>query len=325
MSAMSRWAWLVGACVLLLAPHRAHATYSITAADREARAVGGAGASCVPYEVIVIYDSAPGHGALNIQAGFDDAAKEAAVALLENGATPEDVIAAVTDESLYPGAAQMQYGVVDVDGRAAAHTGPEAQPHASHRTGAVGQYAYATQGNLLTSELVLERAGTAFEQSGCDLAEKLMLALEAGAEDGEGDERCLAEGLPARSAYLQVDRAGEAAGSFLRISVPDVTPDDPIAALRAQLDVWRLDHPCPELDASPAEPDHDHDEPSAGGCQLRATRSLARPGAWWCLLCGVAAVVAARRRRRRALVGRGEPVAGRDSSHMRHRCEQTRV
>ena len=298
---MSRVTWSVVAAALL-GSTPAHATYSITATDQDASLVGGAGASCVPYEVIVIYASAPGHGALNIQAGFDDAARDAAKALLGDGVAPDEVIAAVTDPSFDPEAPQMQYGVVDLEGRAAGYTGPEAQPYAGHRTGAVGPYTYATQGNLLTSARVLEQAAAAFEERGCDLVEKLMLALEAGADEHEGDSRCTGEGLPAKSAYLQVDRAGEPAGSFLRISVPDVTPQDPIAALRAQLDVWRLDHPCPE----PVAPDDAQaDESSAGGCRAAGGATpIRRTWTWWALALAAAAL----RRRSSARVAHSSPL-----------------
>lgn len=41
-----------------------------------------------------------------------------------------------------------------------------------------------------TSGAVLSRAAAAFEASGCELAQRLLLALEAGGSNGEGDSRC---------------------------------------------------------------------------------------------------------------------------------------
>jgi uncharacterized Ntn-hydrolase superfamily protein len=290
--------------VLCLAS-RADATYSITGADSATGLVGGAGASCVPYEVIVIYAPAPGAGAVHIQAGFDDAARDQAVAMLAGGATPGEVVAAVSDARAHPDAPQMQYGVVDTLGRTAAYTGPEAQAYAGHRRGDTGTFAYTAQGNILTSAAVVGQASAAFEASGCDLADRLMRALEAGADGGEGDNRCTGEGLAARSAYLQVDRPDEPAGSWLRISVPDITPADPIAAVREAYDAWRLDHPCPVID----EPDPGDDgggaskdgsptdPPIATGCgATRQPPGDARHG-----VAAVALAVAALRRRMRRL------------------------
>ncbi|MEJ7728276.1 MAG: DUF1028 domain-containing protein [Polyangiaceae bacterium] len=296
------------AMALLCLASRAHATYSITGADTATGLVGGAGASCVPYEVIVIYASAPDHGAFNVQAGFDDPARDQAVALLANGATPDEVIAAVSDATVHPEAPQMQYGVVDTLGRTAAYTGPDAQAYAGHRSGEAGTFAYTAQGNILTSAAVLEQAAAAFESAGCDLPDRLMRALEAGADGGEGDSRCTDEGLPARSAYLQVDRPGEPAGSWLRISVPDVTPDDPIVALRAAYDAWRLDHPCPAIEIPGAGSGGDDDgaavdtgaaggaAPAGGGCSV----GVPAMGSRMASALAIALLLAANRRRRRA-------------------------
>jgi len=72
-----------------------------------------------------------------------------------------------------------------------------------------------------------------------------MRSLEAGARNGEGDSRCTPRGVPADSAFIEVDRPGEPAGAYLRLDVTDTGTQDPLAMLRAQYDAWRLDHPCP--------------------------------------------------------------------------------
>ena len=63
-------------------------------------------------------------------------------------------------------------------------------PVAAHLTGSADGYTFAAQGNILTSSKVVERMSDAFAASGCDLAERLVLALEAAGEQGEGDSRC---------------------------------------------------------------------------------------------------------------------------------------
>jgi hypothetical protein len=69
-----------------------------------------------------------------------------------------------------------------------------------------GRYSYTVQGNTLTSANVLSQATVAF-RGGCDLADSLVRALEAGAANGEGDARCRqdpAKGGPSSIAYLAV-------------------------------------------------------------------------------------------------------------------------
>src|SRR5689334_16412815 len=128
----------------------AAATFSIVAADTGVSAIGSAGASCVPYEVIRILRVAPGKGLLVGQAYFDDAALEQAEAMLASGQEPAAVLGAITDASMFPVAPKMQYGIVDVEGRTASITGPEAMPYAADLAGTSGGVAFTVQGNLLT-------------------------------------------------------------------------------------------------------------------------------------------------------------------------------
>src|SRR5262249_60110707 len=101
---------------------------------------------------------------------------------------------------------------------------------------------FSVQGNILTGPAVLDQAAAAFSSSGCDLADRLMLALEAGAHNGQGDSRCTPMGYPSDSAFLEVDREGEPAGSYLQLVVDQNPPADPIAPLRSMYDAWRRHH-----------------------------------------------------------------------------------
>lgn len=223
----------------------AKATYSIVGADTATREVGGAGASCLRGgDVYRIYGSVPGVGAVHAQATWNEAGLERAVELLGDGEAPRDILQALVAPSFDPQASTRQYGLVDVTGRAAGFTGEDDRAYAADRQGLVGTMHYSAQGNILTSERVLTLAAAAFEASGCDLAERLLVALEAGAADSEGDSRCTSRGIPSDSAYLQVDRPGEPRGSYLRLRVPTSGEADPLVALREQFDTWRRTHPC---------------------------------------------------------------------------------
>jgi uncharacterized Ntn-hydrolase superfamily protein len=232
--------------VLLGSPH-ALATYSIAGADTSTGEVGGAGTSCLSgSDVYMIYGSVPGVGVVHTQSFYSLAVHARSVELVRQGLSPAQVIAALTDDELDPEAYTRQFAVVDIAGVTATFTGSGARPYAGDRSGRTGTFAYSAQGNLLTSAAVLEQAASAFEAPACDLAERLLRALEAGANYGEGDGRCtVARGIPSDSAFVQVDRPGEPAGSYLAVRVPASGNDDPLPILRAAFDEWRLAHPCP--------------------------------------------------------------------------------
>ncbi len=227
---------------LLVISAPASATWSVAAADTKTGAIGSAGASCVPYEVIRIQGIAPGFGVVDAQAYFDDAARDEAVSLLAARRSPDEILSIITDPAVHLVAPKMQYGIVDNLGRAVGYTGSEAMAFAGHKTGNFGSYAYSIQGNLLTSVRVLDQGEKVFMSSGCDLADKLMLTLEAGAANGEGDGRCTPDGRPAKSAFIDVRSSKE---TIILVSLPDVSPGDPIRQLREEFDRWRKDHPCP--------------------------------------------------------------------------------
>jgi uncharacterized Ntn-hydrolase superfamily protein len=165
-------------------------------------------------------------------------------------------------------ASTRQYGIVDLAGRAAGYSGGMTLAYAEDRQGTLGPITYSVQGNILTSAAVLDQAVAALPD-GCDLPDRLMRALEAGAANGEGDTRCTPDGIPADSAFLQVDREGEPAGTYLVLDVTDTAPESPVALLRAEYDAWRATHPCPapiQVDADPGD-----DTGTGGGCGCAST------------------------------------------------------
>jgi uncharacterized Ntn-hydrolase superfamily protein len=77
-----------------------------------------------------------------------------------------------------------QVGMVDAQGRAAAHTGKKAVPAAGHLVGD----GYTVQANLMEKETVWPAMARAFESAEGDLADRLVRALEAAESEG-GDIR----------------------------------------------------------------------------------------------------------------------------------------
>jgi uncharacterized Ntn-hydrolase superfamily protein len=242
-----RWCFGLALSVCGGAAGTAHATYSIAAVDMSTGQVGGAVTSCVgTLDVAIVFGSAPGKGVIHAQAQLDQRgrAKDRAIQLLTQGVAPSEIVMQLTAASFDPQFQSRQYGVVDLTGRAAGFTGADAQAYKHDQQANTGAFVYSVQGNILTSQRVLDQASRAFEAQGCDLADRLMLALEAGAHNGEGDSRCTDQGIPSDSAFIEVDRMGEPAGSYLKLSVTDTAPQSPLIQLRQQFDTWRKQHPC---------------------------------------------------------------------------------
>jgi len=246
-SARSRRAAVFAALAVALIPSGARATYSIAGADTAARQIGGTGTSCVaPSSVYVIYGPVPGHGVVHAQALYNPNGKALAMMDLQMDVAPADIITMLTASSFDPNASRRQYGIVDLMGRAAAYTGVNNGSVALHHTGMVGTLVYSAQGNILNSGMVIDNASAAFEAAGCDLADRLMRAIEAGAMNNQGDSRCTPGGIPGNSAFIEVDREGEPAGSYLRIMVENqMAPPGPLPVMRTMFDQWRQSHACP--------------------------------------------------------------------------------
>ncbi|HUW47598.1 MAG TPA: DUF1028 domain-containing protein [Patescibacteria group bacterium] len=82
------------------------------------------------------------------------------------------------------GEAVRQVAMVDSKGEAAVHTGKRCVDYAGHRTGD----GYSVQANLMLNDKVPNAMANAFETAPGDLAERMMMALEAAQEVG-GDIR----------------------------------------------------------------------------------------------------------------------------------------
>lgn len=170
-------------------------TFSIIAYDSTTKELGigvqsrafGAGAA-VPY-------AKPGVGAVATQASANRLYGPKAIALLEQGLSPEEVVKRITDED--PGRDTRQVAVIDTRGRSAVYTGkrvidrnndPTDLVHLGGYAGHVTGESFSVQGNTLASRAVVDAMASAYRAGKGTMAERLMDALDAGQSKG-GDTR----------------------------------------------------------------------------------------------------------------------------------------
>lgn len=216
------------------------ATYSIVAVDRQTGQVGGAATSCIAgASVSRVYQGVPGVGAVHAQANTNIPGRQYAARLLQNGYAADVIIEALQSADFDPIAATRQYAVVSLDGSVAGFTGSQNGFYANDIQGEVGSFLYSIQGNILTSSRVLTQARTGFTSEACDLAGRLMAALEAGARNGEGDSRCR-PASPSDAAFIQVENPnGEV---FVRLDVKGSR--NPVGELRSRFEALRREVGC---------------------------------------------------------------------------------
>ncbi len=253
--------------VLLLA-RSVSATWSIILIDRRTGEIAVASATCLTgfdlavwVPVVVV-----GKGAGCAQSYVDPNGVTRVYIRdqLALGTSPAQIIIGLA--ALDPGHQTRQYGLVDVQGRAAGFTGTGAGAYASDRVGQLGDITYAVQGNVLTGGAVLAAAEIAIYSTPGDLGTKLMAAMEAARLYG-GDGRCSCNGQTPTScgspppnftksadvAFMLVARRGDvdgvcnptvgcASGSYyMRLNVANRlrTDPDPVILLRGMYDQWK--------------------------------------------------------------------------------------
>jgi uncharacterized Ntn-hydrolase superfamily protein len=175
-------------------------TFSIIAFDPATNELGvatqsrafNAGAA-VPYAI-------PGVGAVATQASANRTYGPKAMALLQQGLSPADVVKRLSDEDA--GRDSRQVAVIDTKGRIGVFTGkrvidrnsdPDDPIHLGGYAGHVAGPNYVAVGNTLASEAVVTGIARAYEQTKGSMAERLMAALEGGQAAG-GDTRGMQSG-----------------------------------------------------------------------------------------------------------------------------------
>ncbi len=204
-------------------------TFSIVARDPETGDLGVAVQSKFLAVGAVVPYARAGVGAVATQSYANLLYGPEGLALLEQGLSPEEVIARLTAAD--PDARLRQVGIVDAQGRAAAFTGEGCFAWAGHRVGEN----VAVQGNILVGPETVDAMYETFLATRGDLATRLVAALAAGQEAG-GDRR------GQQSAALLVVREGGSYGGFTDRYI-DLRVDDhprPIDELARLLDLWRV-------------------------------------------------------------------------------------
>ena len=229
-------AGLVSGAALALQPASAQqdprdatvATFSIVGFDPATGDMGVAVQSRYFAVGAVVPWGEPGVGVVATQAAVNTGYGPAALELLRQGLSPEQVVERLLAEDTFPRLTGRQVAVMDARGRVAVHTGPEASEWAGHRMGP----SFSAQGNILAGPEVVDGMARAFQETEGELAFKLMAALEA-AQAAGGDRR------GQQSAAMLVIRNGGGRGYdndvYIRLHV-DVHPT-PIAELRRLLEM----------------------------------------------------------------------------------------
>ncbi len=205
-STLARAVRRAAALILLFVafPRAAHATWSVIAIDMATGRVVIASATCVNnndaflmgIQAVVV----PGRGVAACQAGVDGthANQMLVYAELQKGTDPARIIEMLSAD---PAFQSRQFGILDLQGRSAGHSGLTNGYVSQDIQGRVPgtQIYYSIQGNILRPGEVIPNAVKAFLYTTGALTDRVMAALET-ADSYGGDSRCTCPPLPADGA-----------------------------------------------------------------------------------------------------------------------------
>jgi uncharacterized Ntn-hydrolase superfamily protein len=162
-----------------------YSTFSLCAIDPATGQSGAAVTTRVPFVGRAVPHVRAGVGAVCTQASTMVEFGPRGLDLLAKGIDPKEALAQLlaSDEQRE----SRQVGIIDMKGRTAAHTGKQNNAWAGSRQGKT----YTTQANIMVGPEVLDAVAATFEATegtGMPLAERMILALEAGYAKG-GDKR----------------------------------------------------------------------------------------------------------------------------------------
>ncbi|MYB98413.1 MAG: DUF1028 domain-containing protein, partial [Gemmatimonadetes bacterium] len=178
---------------------------------------------------------------------------------LKAGTPPDEIIDMLSEDPRFAG---RQFGIVDLQGRCAGHSGSgngDASLHVADSVPDQGIH-FSIQGNILASDDVVHTAVAAFKSEGGTMADRVMAAMEAADAEG-GDRRCTCESEPvleapcegktSHVAYILVadpdDTEGESFNDgeyslFIDVTDENIQPGEnanPVRTLRMRYDRWK--------------------------------------------------------------------------------------
>ena len=262
---------LASLLLLVLCPLALSATWSVIAIDTRTGQVIVASATCVPQGRLTGF---PAKGLMDVQAivvpGVGVAAAQAGVdrtrdnqrliyAELKKGTPPDRIIEMLSEDPQFE---RRQFGIVDMQGRCAGHSGSGNRPASlavADSVPADGIH-FSVQGNILASDDVVNLAVEAFKAEGGTMADRVMAAMEA-ADAAGGDSRCTCEteplpeapcdGKTSHVAYLLVANADDPEGEsfndgeywlFIDVTDENIQPDEnanPVITLKMRYNRWK--------------------------------------------------------------------------------------
>src|SRR6187455_2844282 len=162
-----------------------YSTFSLCAIDPATGQSGASVTTRVPFVGRAVPHVRAGVGAVCTQASTMVEYGPRGLDLIAKGVEPKDILAQLLADDQQRESRQV--GVIDMQGRSAAHTGKNNGVWAGSKQGKN----YTVQANIMVGPEVIEAVAATFEAtdgSGWPLAERMILALEAGYAKG-GDKR----------------------------------------------------------------------------------------------------------------------------------------
>ena len=273
--------WTLLLALIAGLPITAEATWSVIAVDQATGRVVIASATCVDrddqflmgVQAVVV----PGKGVAACQAAVDGTHANQMLVFgeLQKGTDPARIIELLSVDPAYQ---SRQFGILDLQGRAAGHSGLTNGYVSQDMQGQVPgtKIFYSIQGNILRPGNVVANAVQAFIKTRGALTDRVMAAMDA-ADGSGGDSRCVCppwptdgsapaiacDGRTAHVAYILMAESTDTSGAshndgkyamYLTVSQPgadkgpgQVKADEnlnPVKTLRRRYDQWRKTQPA---------------------------------------------------------------------------------